>query len=238
MTKRRAWTGRQKLYLSAAGVVGFFVCLVCVCAALVAPRRPEPEEAAGATVEVTASPGLGVTATARSTLTRTPTRARPEPTETPTEAELMVEELLAETPAPPATPTPTETPTATLLPPTNTPLLPTATPLPPTNTPAPAPAGPRVVVAAVNKEAEYVDIQNTGGEPQDLGGWRLFSERGAQDCPLAGVIQPGETLRVWAMAEDAGQGGFNCGYETNIWNNSEPDTAILFDGVGGEVDRR
>lgn len=132
---------------------------------------------------------------------------------------------------------PTSEPTATPEPPTETATaVPTEMPLPTTEPPS-QPSGPHVVIVGVNKRAEYVDIQNTGDAPQDLTGWRLLSERGAQDCPLAGVIQPGETLRVWAMAEDAGQGGFNCGFGTTIWNNSEPDAAILFDPAGAEMSR-
>jgi hypothetical protein len=50
------------------------------------------------------------------------------------------------------------------------------------------------------------------------------------------VLGPGETLRVWAMA-DAGPGGFNCGYGDNIWSNSKPDAAVLFDAGGAAVSR-
>lgn len=121
--------------------------------------------------------------------------------------------------------------------PTDTPIPPTETPIPATATPT-APSGPVLTIVAVNKRDEFVDIQNIGDAPQDLGGWHLLSERGAQDCPLGGVIGPGETLRIWAMAEDAGQGGFNCGFGTTIWNNSESDAAVLFDAVGAEVSRR
>jgi hypothetical protein len=83
-----------------------------------------------------------------------------------------------------------------------------------------------------------VDIQNVGGQAQDLAGWHLLSEKGSQDCPLGGVIQPGEVLRIWAKASDAGQGGFNCGFGSNIWNNSESDPAVLYDATGREVDRK
>jgi micrococcal nuclease len=90
---------------------------------------------------------------------------------------------------------------------------------------------------AVDKRAEYVDLANYGDLPQDLGGWRLISERGHQECGLGGVLDPGATLRVWAMAEDAAQGGYNCGFGTNIWNNSRSDPAALYDASGQLVDR-
>ena len=72
----------------------------------------------------------------------------------------------------------------------------------------------------------------------DLSGWRLVSEKGNQACGLGGQIGPGATLRIWAMAEDAGQGGFNCQFGSNIWNNSDPDPAVLYDPSGAEVSRR
>lgn len=71
----------------------------------------------------------------------------------------------------------------------------------------------------------------------NLAGWTLRSEKGSQDCVLGGVIGPGQTLQIWAMSEDAGRGGFNCGFGTNIWNNSEPDPAVLINPSGQEVSR-
>ena len=55
---------------------------------------------------------------------------------------------------------------------------------------------------------------------------------------IGGNHQPSEMLRIWAMAEDAGQGGYNCGFGDNIWNNDEPDPAVLVDAAGNEVDRK
>lgn len=51
-----------------------------------------------------------------------------------------------------------------------------------------------------------VDIRNSGDQPQDLSGWVPVSEKGDQRCMLGGVLNPGETLRIWARAEDAGKG--------------------------------
>lgn len=89
----------------------------------------------------------------------------------------------------------------------------------------------------VDKRAEYVDIRNDGGTAQDLSGWVLVSERGNQACSLGGIIGPGETLRIWALAEDAGQGGYNCGFGSPIWNNSKSDPAVLYNAAGQEVSR-
>jgi hypothetical protein len=94
------------------------------------------------------------------------------------------------------------------------------------------------VIVGVDKRAEYVDLRNTGGQPQDLSGWELVSEKGDQRCSLGGTIQPGQTLRVWALASVSGQGGYNCGFGQNIWNNSESDPAVLINNAGQEVSRR
>ena len=77
-----------------------------------------------------------------------------------------------------------------------------------------------------------MDIRNSGDQAQDLSGWVLVSEKGDQRCTLGGIINPGETLRIWARAEDAGQGGYNCGFGGNIWNNSESDPAALYNAAG------
>ena len=113
---------------------------------------------------------------------------------------------------------------------------PTATPMP-TATPTPPPLNTAIQIIAVDKGAEYADIQNQGEQSQDLQGWTLVSEKGNQACPLSGVIAAGETLRVWALSADAGQGGFNCAFDANIWNNGESDPAVLYDSVGREVSR-
>jgi hypothetical protein len=94
-----------------------------------------------------------------------------------------------------------------------------------------------VVISAVNDRDEYVDIQNISAAPVDLTGWYLLSEKGAQDCVLGGVIQPGEVLRIWALRKDSGRGGYNCDFGRNIWNNSDPDPAILYDPAGVEMSR-
>lgn len=131
-------------------------------------------------------------------------------------------------------------PTSTAIPPTNTAAPPTNTPAavttapPPTQPPA---AGGQIIITNVNKRDEYVDLNNMGGQPVDISGWLLVSEKGNQTCTLGGVIQPGATLRVWALASDTGQGGFNCGFGNPIWNNSDPDPAVLYDSSGNLVDR-
>ena len=100
------------------------------------------------------------------------------------------------------------------------------------------PAPPQIYIVAVNSIEEYVDIQNQGNGPQELTGWKLLSERDGQECRLERVtVQPGETLRIWALLADSGRGGYNCGFTQNIWSNTEPDAAVLFNPDGLEVSR-
>lgn len=99
-----------------------------------------------------------------------------------------------------------------------------------------APGAATVRIIAVDKRAEMVELANVGEEAEDLTGWRLVSERGWQSCRLAGRLAPGTVLQVWALAKDADRGGYSCGFEENIWNNSEPDAALLYDADGRLVD--
>lgn len=197
-------------------------------------EEPEPTDASEPTVTPRPTNTPEPTDTTEPTATASPRSTNtPRPTATATPRS-------TNTPRPTSIPQPTSTPVPTNPPvPTNTiaptqPPLPTATTAPPTE-PPPAPSD--VVIINVNKRDEYVDIRNNGGQPQDLSGWLLRSERGNQDCPLGGVVEAQTTLRIWALAEDAGQGGFNCGFGGPIWNNSEYDPAVLFNSEGIEVSR-
>lgn len=178
---------------------------------------------------------LGILPTYTPTTTYTPT---PTDTSTFTLTPMPTDTL---TPIPTKTVTPSKTPTPSLTPiPTDMPT-PSITPTPsntPTATLSPTPTGPIIVIVRVNKSGEYVDIRNDGDQAQNLSGWRLVSERGNQSCTLSGILEPGQTLRVWALAEDVAEGGFNCGYSQPIWNNSESDPAVLYNAAGVEVARR
>jgi hypothetical protein len=137
-------------------------------------------------------------------------------------------------PAPSALPTMTSPPTGTATPTQNVPTA-TGTALPTvTNPPATAASSGSVLITAVNKAMEYVDLQNIGNAPVDLRGWRLVSETGSQSCTLGGVLQPNDVLRVWARKGDA---GFSCGYSFNIWNDNQSDPAVLYDAQGEEISR-
>lgn len=122
---------------------------------------------------------------------------------------------------PPTIATATFTSTATLTP--------TATAVPPTATNYVS-----ILIVTVDKPREYVDIQNFGNGAVDLNGWKLVSLMGNQSCPLSGVLQPNEILRVWA---GKGTTGLSCGYRINIWNDTTDDPAVLYNAQGQEVSR-
>lgn len=87
-------------------------------------------------------------------------------------------------------------------------------------------------IVIVDIGAEFVDLQNIGGRARDISGWTLVSEEGNPTCDLGGAIEPGEILRVWALASDVDRGGYNCGFGSDIWNESEPVPAALYDDTG------
>jgi len=106
----------------------------------------------------------------------------------------------------------------------------------PTKSPASSSsANVHVVISAVNKELEYVDIQNAGGSPVSLNGWKLVSEVGNQSCILKGILQSKEVMRVWAGRDHPI--GLNCGFYHNIWIDDQPDPAVLYNAKGEEVSR-
>lgn len=138
--------------------------------------------------------------------------------------------LVAPSPLPttPVPATATLVPTQTVPPPTVT-LFPTNTLPPPT-----VPTSGSVRIIEVNKRGEYVEIQNTGNDPVDLTDWRLVSETGNQPCTLWVTLLPNEVLRIWSRK---GDGGMSCGYHINIWNDNQPDPAVLYDTQGREISR-
>jgi lamin tail-like protein len=138
-------------------------------------------------------------------------------------------------PVPSALPTLTSLPTATETPTQTIPAA-TETALPTVTNPPPATIASSgvVLIAAVNKAMEYVDLQNVGNAPVDLQGWKLVSETGSQSCALSGVLQPNVVLRVWARKGDS---GFSCGFSFNIWNDNQSDPAVLYNAQGEVVSR-
>jgi endonuclease YncB( thermonuclease family) len=91
-----------------------------------------------------------------------------------------------------------------------------------------------IVIFSVNRDGEFVDLQNAGDIALDLKGWKLVSELGREECKLDGIIHPSEIVRIFSGRD---QPGFSCGFEKQIWSNKEPDPAVLYDPDGNEVAR-
>jgi micrococcal nuclease len=91
-----------------------------------------------------------------------------------------------------------------------------------------------IIIFSVNKQGEFVDLQNASDTAIDLKGWKLVSELGKEECKLNGIIHPSEIVRIFAGKN---QPGFSCGFDKPIWNDKEPDPAILYDPDGNEVAR-
>jgi hypothetical protein len=132
------------------------------------------------------------------------------------------------TPAPTRTPLPTSLPTRSFETPTVVILK---------STIGPSTYAARLVIVGIDKELEYVDIQNIGDAPAYLIGWVLVSEKGDQRCTLNGILQTKEVLRIWAGIGPVGSVGYNCGFPRTIWTASELDPAVLYDPDGQEVSR-
>jgi micrococcal nuclease len=86
--------------------------------------------------------------------------------------------------------------------------------------PAHAPNAPEkpVQIVGVEKVEEVVTLRNVGAEILDLSGWTVCSVRGNERHEgIVGFLEPGES------ADFTHQG------PTNIWSNTEPDDAVLYD---------
>ena len=84
---------------------------------------------------------------------------------------------------------------------------------------------------------EYVEITNLGDEPQDLAGWILkdISEGYPSFTFPSYILAPGKSIRVYTNEYHPEWGGFSFEYSQAIWNNTEPDIAVLYDNQGREV---
>ena len=129
---------------------------------------------------------------------------------------------------------------------------PTPTPTPtPTPAPTPTPEPERTTSVQIThiffdgqvyrtESDEYVEIRNLGNESVDLAGWKLVDvDEGYPSFtfPIY-TLQPGESTRVYTNEIHSEYGGFSFGSGKAVWNNSSPDTAVLYDAQGQEVSRK
>jgi hypothetical protein len=87
---------------------------------------------------------------------------------------------------------------------------------------------------------EYVQIANLGGTPADLAGWKLtdISDGAPQFIFPTYTLGPGERIRVYTNEDHPEWGRFSFARGTSVWNNSQPDTAGLFNRLGDLVSAR
>ncbi len=87
---------------------------------------------------------------------------------------------------------------------------------------------------------EYVEISNLGDQPQDLAGWVLkdISEGYPSFTFPSYILAPGKSIRVYTNEYHPEWGGFSFEYGRAIWNNTEPDIAVLYNNQGKEVSRK
>lgn len=102
----------------------------------------------------------------------------------------------------------------------------------------PEPAGPMVVVRALDLRGEVVEIANTGDAPIDLGGWKLHDEGSTKGFvfPAGTVLAAGASVRVRSGPGAAKAGPGELKWKTaSVWND-RGDTAFLKDPSGELVD--
>ena len=87
---------------------------------------------------------------------------------------------------------------------------------------------------------EYVKITNLGTTPVNLEGWRLVDiDEGYPEFVFPSyILEPDKSIRVYTNEFHPEYGGFSFWYGKAIWNNTNPDTAVLYDDQGNEVSRR
>lgn len=87
---------------------------------------------------------------------------------------------------------------------------------------------------------EYVEITNLGDQPQELTGCVLMdiSEGYPSFTFPSYILAPGKSIRVYTNEYHSEWGGFSFEYSQPIWNNSEPDVAVLYNNQGNEISRK
>ncbi|MBA7714070.1 hypothetical protein ES703_123084 [subsurface metagenome] len=87
---------------------------------------------------------------------------------------------------------------------------------------------------------EYVEITNVGDQAQELTGCVLMdiSEGYPSFTFPSYILAPGKSIRVYTNEYHPEWGGFSFEYSQPIWNNIEPDIAVLYDNQGNEVSRK
>jgi len=108
----------------------------------------------------------------------------------------------------------------------------------PATTPAPVTPGTLVpngiIISQLDKHAELVTIQNTTKTDVNLQSYKLLSEKGSQVYIFPNyILKAGTAIKV-ASGDASGDLKWTT---QNVWNNSDPDPAALYDSKGVLVSR-
>lgn len=87
---------------------------------------------------------------------------------------------------------------------------------------------------------EYVEITNLGSQPINIGSWVLVDiDEGSPSFTFPSyTLNSGESIRVYTNEIHPEYGGFSFGFGQAVWNNTDPDTAVLYDSEGNEVSKK
>jgi len=90
-----------------------------------------------------------------------------------------------------------------------------------------------VAITKIDSQAEYCEITNLGSEPVDMTGYNLNAGDRGQDFqfPDGFVLAPGQMVRVYSRAADAGPNDLHYPGNKPLWNNAG-DEGVLTDGSG------
>jgi hypothetical protein len=74
----------------------------------------------------------------------------------------------------------------------------------------------------------------------NLQGWKLIDiDEGYPELIFPYyILNPGQSIRVYTNEIHPEYGGFSFGQGTAVWNNSDPDTAVLYNAQGDEMSRK
>ena len=98
------------------------------------------------------------------------------------------------------------------------------------------PAMADVVVSDRSTAQDTVCIRNNGREAADISGWFIYSEKGGQTFvfPAGTVLRPGQEITVSAL--DSPDAGDFVWPDDEVWHQTKPDTALLYDVYGRLAD--
>jgi len=94
-----------------------------------------------------------------------------------------------------------------------------------------------VMIAELDKKAEYILIKNSGSDSVDITGWRIVSVKGNQSFTFPEfTLNPDSTVKV-GDSERNSDVDFHWLDGQGTWHNTKSDPAELYDNKGELVDR-